>query len=71
MTIAQGFRIESAIALISDWLPAAAFTQAYTRIGAAIAAAIEGVDDPSEQEVRVVNVATGEIVWRSTEEDFE
>lgn len=49
------YRIESDYPLTSDWLPATAF--------------IEGVDDPEEQEVRVICVETGEVVWRSTDTD--
>jgi len=66
-----GFRIESAFVLASDWLPASAFKVIYGDGALAIATAIEGVEDPSEQEVRVIDVATGSVVWRSTEEDFE
>jgi hypothetical protein len=51
-------------------LPASAFSAIYGDRGVAIATAIEGVDDPKEQEVRVIDVATGLVVWRSTEEDF-
>ena len=65
-----GFKIESAFALAGDWLPASAFSAIYGDRGVAIATAIEGVDDPKEQEVRVIDVATGLVVWRSTEEDF-
>jgi hypothetical protein len=35
------------------------------------AIAIEGVDAPEEQEVRVMGVETGEVVWRSTDEEYE
>ncbi|MDA8094033.1 MAG: MerR family DNA-binding transcriptional regulator, partial [Betaproteobacteria bacterium] len=37
----------------------------------AVAMAMEGVDDPEEQEVRVICVETGEVVWRSTEAEYE
>jgi hypothetical protein len=33
--------------------------------------AIEGVDDPAIQEARVVDVAMGTVVWRSTEDEYE
>jgi hypothetical protein len=36
-----------------------------------VATAIEGVDDPDEQEVRVVCIEDGEIVWRSTDYEYE
>ncbi|MEF3193374.1 MAG: hypothetical protein K6346_04060 [Halothiobacillaceae bacterium] len=67
----MSYRIESDFKLSSDWLPAKAFKQHYDSVGAAIATAIEGVDDPEEQEVRVICVETGEVVWRSTEERYE
>lgn len=65
------YRIESDFPLNSDWLPAKAFKQHFNNISDAQAIAIEGVDDPAEQEVRVVCVETGEVVWRSTEEEYE
>jgi hypothetical protein len=67
----MSYRIESDWPLTSDWLPADAFKQHYATRATAIAVAIEGVDDPEEQEVRVVCVETGEVVWRSTEEEYE
>ena len=50
-------------------LPAKAFKQHYD--SAAVATTIEGVDDPEEQEVRVICVETGEVIWRSTDEEYE
>lgn len=67
----MSYRIESEHKLTSDWLPASAFTQIHESRSAAVAIAIEGVDDPAQQEVRVVCVETGEVVWRSTEEKYE
>ena len=65
------YRIEADFPLESDWLPERVFTQSYDSESAAIATAIEGVDDPAEQEVRVIRVETGEVVWRSTDEQYE
>ncbi|MDM7322636.1 MAG: hypothetical protein P3W87_005010 [Gammaproteobacteria bacterium] len=65
------YRIESDYPLESDWLPATAFGQYYDDISIAVAVAIEGVEDPSEQEVRVICVETGKVIWRSTEEQYE
>ena len=65
------FRIESDFPLTSDWLPADAFTRHYETNASAVAIAIEGVDDPDEQEVRVICVETGEVVWRSTDWEYE
>ena len=69
--IVRTYRIESNYKLSSDWLPAAEFTRVYTDPPDAVATAIEGVDDPDEQEVRVVCVETGEVVWRSTDYEYE
>ena len=65
------YRIESDFPLASDWLPAKAFKTCYDSKSTAIAIAIEGVDDPAEQQVRVVCVETGEAVWCSTDEQYE
>ena len=67
----QTYRIESSYKLTSDWLPPSAFTQVYECRSSAVATAIEGVDDPGEQEVRVVCVESGETVWRSTEHEYD
>ncbi|MBN9757777.1 hypothetical protein Ae406Ps2_6261 [Pseudonocardia sp. Ae406_Ps2] len=71
MSRGRGYRIEADVELSSDWLPAAAFTTVYTTVEAAIPVAIEGVDDAEIDEVRIVHVGTGWVVWRSTEEEFE
>lgn len=65
------YRIESDYSLKSDWLPATAFSRHDATESMAMATAIEGVDDPKEQEVRVVCIETGEVVWRSTEAEDE
>ncbi len=67
---AVSYRIESDFPLASDGLPADVFTRHYSDRSAAIAMAIEGVDDPKKQEVRVVRVGTGEVVWRSTDASY-
>lgn len=65
------FRIESDVELSSDWLPAEACTTEYATCEAAVATAIEGVDEPAADEVRVVDAATGHVVWRSTDAEYE
>jgi hypothetical protein len=65
------YRIESSHRLSSDWLPASAFTRVYNDSATAVATAIEGVDDPAEQEVCVVCVEDSEVVWRSTDVEYE
>ena len=67
----NGYRIESDVPLSSAWLPASAFTDIYSEQSLAVATAIEGVEDPKVEEVRVVDVATGLVVWRSSEEEYE
>jgi hypothetical protein len=69
--VGSGYRIESDLALSSDWLPPDAFSRIYEDCAVAVAMAIEGVDDPAIQEARVVDVAMGTVVWRSTEDEYE
>lgn len=64
--MSKGFRIESNHKLTSDWLPKTEFTKIHSDLSYAIATAIEGVDDP-KQEVRIVDISTNQVVWRSTE----
>lgn len=65
------YKIESKHPLKSDWLHFKVFRQIYNSKAAAIAIAVEGVDDPEKQEVRVICVETGEVVWRSTDAKCE
>lgn len=69
--VGSGYRIESDLTLSSDWLPSDAFSRTDTDRAVAVATAIEGVDDPAIQEVRVVDVCTGTVVWRSTDDEYE
>jgi hypothetical protein len=76
--VGSGYRIESDLALSSDWLPPDAFSRTYDAFSrtykdcaVAVAMAIEGVNDPAIQEARVVDVAMGTVVWRSTEDEYE
>ena len=68
--VTHGFWIESDHPLVSDWLPKEAFTTVYDNSSRAVATAIEGVEDENT-EVRVVDLSSGEVIWRSTEEEFE
>lgn len=68
--VTQGFWIESDYPLHSDWLPKEAFTTIYRDKNAAVVTAVEGVEDQT-MEVRVIDLSTGEVVWNSTEEEFE
>jgi len=69
--VGSGYWIESDLALSGDWLPPDAFSRVYEDCAAAVAMAIEGVDDPATEEVPVVDVATGTVVWRSTEDEYQ
>ena len=69
--VGSGYRIESDLTLSSDWLPSDGFSRTYTDRAVAVATAIEGVDDPAIREVRVVDVGTGTVVWRSTDDEYE
>lgn len=76
MNAPSGFRIESDVSLSSDWLPADAFYRTYADRAIAVAVAIEavaieGVDDPGIQEVRVVGARSGTVLWRSSDEEYE
>jgi hypothetical protein len=69
--VGSGYRIESDLPLSSDWLPSEAFSRTFEDQAAAVATAIEGIDDPAVEEVRVVDVGTGTVVWRSTDDEYE
>ena len=71
MTSAARFKIQSQLNLTSEWLPESAFSKTFSDLGSAVAAALEGVDDPEEQEVCVIDVETDQVVWRSTDETYE
>lgn len=66
----MAFRIESDYKLSSEWLPDAIFNKVFENESEAVAIAIEGVDDPEIQEVRVIDIDTGEIVRRTTDLDY-
>jgi len=65
------YRIESSFKLTSEWFPVSEFTRTYNDLPEAVSTAIEGVDDPGEEEVRVVCIEDGETVWRSTDHEYE
>lgn len=69
--VGSGSRIQRDLTLASDGLPSDAFSRTSTDRAAAVATAIEGVDDPAIQEVRVVDAGTGTVVWRSTDDEYD
>lgn len=60
------YRIESRYPLVGRLLPPSAFKQLYADPSLAVAVAVKSVADPTRQEVRVVHVPSGEIIFRST-----
>ncbi|NMM09990.1 MAG: hypothetical protein HHJ16_06930 [Polaromonas sp.] len=64
MTSAQ-YRIESRYPLMGSLLPPSTFKQLYVDRSLAVAVAVKSVADPTRQEVRVVHIPSGEIVFRT------
>lgn len=60
------FRIESRDPLIGSLLPSPNFDHLYKDASLAVAIAVKSVADPTRQEVRVVHVPSGEIVFKTT-----
>jgi hypothetical protein len=68
MTSAE-YRIESNLPLISRLIPASAnFRFTYTDRNTAVAVAAKGFAHPLGQEIRVVHIPSGEVVFRKTGE---
>ncbi len=65
------YRIESDVELSSDWLPAEVFAPVCPDRAMAVAAAVEGIDDPGLGEVRVLEASSGAMVRRSSAEEHE
>ena len=59
------YRIESRCPLMGSLLPPATFKQVYADRSLAVAVAVKSVADPTRQQVRVVYVPTGEIVFQT------
>ncbi len=60
------FRIESRNTLTGSLLPSPNFNHLYKDASLAVAIAVKSVADPTRQEVRVVHVPSGEIVFKTT-----
>ncbi len=60
------YRIESRSPLMGSLLPPALFKQMYVDRSLAVAVAVKSVADPTCQQVKVVHVPTGEIVFETT-----
>ena len=59
------YRIESRHPLLGHLLPRSTFKRLFSNRSLAVALAVKSVDDPTLQKVRVVHVATGEIVFET------
>lgn len=68
MTTAQ-YRIESRNDLKGSLIPSNDFQHLYTDPSLAVAVAVKSVADPTHQEVRVVHIPSGEIIFRTTAAD--
>lgn len=60
---AARYRIESTEPLLGKLLPSALFRRLYADPSLAVAVAVKSVVDPTRQQVRVVEVESGEIVF--------
>ncbi len=63
------FRIESSASTCDSLLPESDIKHLYADASLAIAVAVKIVADPSCEEVRVVHVPTGEVVFRTPTAD--
>ena len=62
------YRIESVYPLMGSLIPATPFKQLYSDPSLAVAVAVKSVADPTRQQVQVVHVPSGEIVFQTTSE---
>jgi hypothetical protein len=65
MTSAQ-YRIESRSPLHGSLLPAHTFRELYSNRSLAVAVAVKSLADPTREEIRVVHIASGEVVFQTT-----
>lgn len=64
--VPHDYRIETRDSLLDSLLPSPNFSHLYKDASLAVAVAVKSVADPTRQEVRVVHVPSGEIVFRTT-----
>lgn len=67
--VSAQYRIESRDSLMGSLIPSPNFSHLYADCSLAVAVAVKSVADPTRQEVRVVHVPSGEIVFRTTGAD--
>lgn len=61
------FRIESRDSLRGSLLPPASLQQLYTDRSLAVAVAVKSLTDPTRQDIRVVHIPSGEVVFQTSE----
>ncbi|MEO8021935.1 hypothetical protein [Polaromonas sp.] len=66
MATAQ-FRIESRDPLRGSLLPPASLQQLYTNQSLAVAVAVKSLTDPTRQDIRVVHIPSGEVVFQTSQ----
>lgn len=54
----------------NDLISRAVFFSEFDSLPEAVAIAIEGVDDPAEHDIRVIESKSNRIVWRTCQEDW-
>ena len=59
------YRIESTNSSFGSLLPHAAFEHIYADSSLAVAVAVKSVGDPTRQQVRVVHIPSGEIIFQT------
>ena len=59
------YRIESMHPLLGHLLPGSTFKRLFSNPSLAVALAVKSVDDPTRQQVRVVHIATGEVIFET------
>ena len=65
MTTEQ-YRIESADPLLGHLLPETDYKHVFTDASLAVAVAVKSVVDPTSQQVRVVHVGSGEVIFQTS-----
>ena len=65
MTSAQ-YRIESRDPLLGHLLPPTDYKHLFADCSLAVAVAVKSVVDPTRQQVRVVHIASGEVVFQTS-----
>lgn len=60
------YRIESRDPLLGSLLPLASFQECYADRSLAVAVAVKSLADPTRQEIRVVHIPSGEVVFQTS-----